>query len=102
MKMKVVNKHNHGKLNIVSDLYIGRPSLLGNPFSIQEFGRDECVRLYKIHFDYMIKHSKEFRELVGSAMSYENLVCWCAPEKCHGDIIRDYIIEYRKKHVLIT
>lgn len=100
--IKVVNKKNIKKINRITDFYIGRGSILGNPFFVQIYGREECIELYKIHFDYMMKHSFEFRDVVGTATQYENLVCYCAPLKCHGDIIRDWIIKYRKNNKLIT
>ena len=28
-------------------IYIGRPSLLGNPYSVRECGRQEAIRLYR-------------------------------------------------------
>ncbi len=100
--VKVVNKYKIGKKNPLTDIYIGKGTIVGNPFTVKEFGRGEAIRLYKIHFDYMMQHSQEFRDYVGIATEYDNLVCYCAPKRCHGDILKDWIDQHRKLNSLIT
>lgn len=85
--MQVVNKRTIGKINPLTDYYIGRGSLLGNPFTVTEFGRDKAIYLYKIHFRYMKANSQEFRDELIKASKFQRLVCYCAPLNCHGDFI---------------
>jgi hypothetical protein len=74
--------------------YVGRPSPLGNPFPLSsEQDRDECVGKYQKWLYDKIKQKddkiiKELKRLADIARNRElMLVCWCAPKKCHADII---------------
>ncbi|MDB5531577.1 MAG: polA [Devosia sp.] len=62
-----------------ADIYIGRGSPWGNPFKIGTHGnRDEvCDR-----FEREVLPTLDVEPLRG-----RNLVCWCAPQRCHGDAI---------------
>jgi hypothetical protein len=65
------------------DVYIGRGSKWGNPFTIGIDGtRDEVIELYK---KYIITQD----HLMGSLheLSGKRLGCFCYPRKCHGDIL---------------
>ena len=80
-------------------IYIGRPSILGNRFiakTRQEVDRQEVISQYKKWLwnnrnQPAIK--KELDRLFDLVQKQElNLICWCAPKSCHGDIIKDYLI----------
>ena len=79
---KVLNKY---KDEIPADaVYIGRPSVWGNPFMIGKDGnRAEVVEKYR---EYIMNHAvlltHASRELRG-----KDLVCFCSPHACHGDIL---------------
>jgi hypothetical protein len=65
------------------DVYIGRPSKWGNPFSIGKDGtREEVIGKYR---DYLIHHPTLYGEL--STLKGKVLGCWCAPLPCHGDVL---------------
>jgi len=65
------------------DVYIGRPSKWGNPFTIGKDGtRDEVVEKYK---EWVLKQPelmKALPELEGKILG-----CWCSPKACHGDVL---------------
>ena len=64
------------------DVYIGRPSKWGNPFSIGRDGnRQEVIDKYR---RYMMDNPllEDLEELRG-----KRLACWCAPQACHGDVL---------------
>lgn len=63
-------------------VYIGRPGPWGNPFVIGKDGdRDQVVQKYRDCLTpAMIAKAK--RMLRG-----KDLVCWCAPAACHGDVL---------------
>ena len=63
-------------------VYIGRPGPWGNPFVIGKDGdRDQVVQKYRDCLTLaMIAKAK--RMLRG-----KDLVCWCAPAACHGDVL---------------
>lgn len=66
------------------DVYIGRPSKWGNPFSIpQDGGRTEVIRMYREWLQTrpdLLADAK--RELKGKVLG-----CWCSPKACHGDVL---------------
>jgi len=82
--------------------YIGRPSPLGNPFVIGPDGtRDEVIALYKHWLTEIWNNGginaqlTELHRLGDLARAGDlTLVCWCAPQACHGDIIKRFIKEY--------
>jgi len=82
--MRVLNKH-HG--DIPRDaVYIGRGSKWGNPFVIGRDGnREEVIEKYRnrLMFDDMVL---EVKDLIG-----KDLVCYCAPHACHGDVLMEFI-----------
>jgi hypothetical protein len=83
---KVVNKNKSRY-----DVYIGRGSIFGNPFTIAEFGdRTLVIYLYKTYFDYKMNHHPEFAREV-EKLKGKRLACYCKPKDCHGDIIVAYL-----------
>lgn len=89
-------------------VYIGRPSPLGNPFShlpntLAEHrvaSRDEAVDAYARWIEDKLRdpdspQSREFDRLVALAMQGDlQLVCWCAPARCHGHVLKTLIEQY--------
>ena len=73
-------------------IYIGRPSKWGNPFEIGKHGtREEVVEKYKKYAEMRFHEPDDiFREHL-KALKNKDLLCWCAPEACHGDILLDLI-----------
>jgi hypothetical protein len=66
------------------DVYIGRPSIWGNPFIIGRDGtRADVIRKYEEWIrkqPHLIERAKQ--ELRGKVLG-----CWCAPAACHGDVL---------------
>lgn len=72
------------------DIYIGRPSKWGNPFShkdgtLAEYRvatRDEAVERYA---EWVLEQP----ELVAALGELRGKVlgCWCKPARCHGDVL---------------
>ena len=82
MTTKVVNKHKHKPT--AADVYIGRPSIWGNPFVIGKHGdREAVVAKYRewIHKQPLLMAATK-KELRG-----KTLVCFCAPQACHGHVL---------------
>ena len=111
MTIEVISRRKGGHRPNTSDgtvVYIGRGTVLGNPFPmandsdverarvIDEYRKwingmlndknqmvcDELNKLYRIG-----KHGKLYLE------------CWCAPKKCHGDIIKHILEEAIKGEI---
>lgn len=91
--IRVVNKHKHKPTP--DDIYIGRGSALGNIFKIGEHGsREEVIAQYREYLRRRIacRHPdilRAFKEIMDRERSGKNtnLVCFCAPQACHGDLI---------------
>jgi len=78
------------------DVYIGRPTKWGNPFSIGKDGtREEVISKYEEWLlgareapdgkaPPSIEDAK--KELTGKVLG-----CWCAPKACHGDILIKFV-----------
>ena len=70
------------ELKECNDIYIGRGSKWGNPFKIGEHGnREQVIKLYEEY----LNNSDLLRDL--KQLKGKNLVCFCSPKPCHGDIL---------------
>jgi hypothetical protein len=73
------------------DVYIGRPSFWGNPYSHKEGTtaefkvetREEAVQ----KFEEYIQTRPDMLERLPQLLNL-TLGCWCAPQSCHGDILK--------------
>lgn len=77
------------------DIYIGRPSIWGNPFShipntLARFrveSREEAVSRYREWFlAQPVLVDRARRELKDKV-----LACWCKPASCHGDVLAEIL-----------
>lgn len=65
-------------------VYIGRPSKWGNPFVIGRDGsRADVVR----KFEEYLQSRPDLIEAAKRELRGKDLVCFCAPLACHGDIL---------------
>lgn len=66
------------------DVYIGRPSLFGNPFIVGVDGtREEVIKKYA---DWILTQP-ELLAVIKTELPGKRLDCFCKPKSCHGDII---------------
>ena len=91
----LLNKHTCHPLTAKGAIYIGRPSKWGNPFThikdrdtLAQFvvPKDEVIPRYEEYFmsNEQLKHDAKV-ELKGM-----DLLCFCSPNRCHGDILLRY------------
>ncbi|QBQ74671.1 ribonucleoside diphosphate reductase [Burkholderia phage BcepSauron] len=75
------------------DVYIGRPSRWGNPFSLEGGTRKQVLALHRKWIDGLIEapcgtrpptRAEIRRELRG-----KRLGCFCRPRACHGDYLAE-------------
>jgi len=77
--------------NKAHDVYIGRPSKWGNPFShkegtLAEFkveSREEAVEKY----DAWVRSQPKMMEAIKKELKGKVLGCWCTPKLCHGHVL---------------
>lgn len=83
------------------DIYIGRGingvipnppenGCYGNPFSVEEYGRDGCISAFRIYFNGRIEKDEDFR-LAVLTLKDKKLGCFCHPKPCHGDVYVEYL-----------
>jgi hypothetical protein len=80
----VVNKHYQEY-----DVYIGRGSVLGNPFPINESLGDTravVIEKYRVWLWQQIKAGVITLDYLRS-LDGKRLGCFCSPAACHGDVI---------------
>ena len=81
------------------DVYIGRPSKWGNPFTFKQDGktsakyivgsRSEAIDAYR---EWITNGDgkdllNDLQELKGKILG-----CWCKPQPCHGDVLNELIV----------
>lgn len=67
-------------------VYVGRPSKWGNPFRIGVHGnREQVIERYRERILKRIADNPSVYDL--TELRGKDLVCWCHPEPCHGDIL---------------
>lgn len=78
---KVLNKYKNPSLDAV---YIGRGSPWGNPFVI---GRDGDRDAVCDKYEKMVEANHAYKDRVIEVLRGKNLMCFCAPLRCHGDYL---------------
>jgi hypothetical protein len=74
--------------------YIGRGSVFGNRNRISDgLSRDQVIEMYRSD----VRNSEDLQELIRRLPANAILGCWCAPEKCHGDVIMEMWRELHAK-----
>jgi len=69
------------------DVYIGRPSKWGNPFTIGKDGtRKEVIEKYRSWIKKQPELMDNLSELKGMVLG-----CWCSPKPCHGDVLIELV-----------
>lgn len=98
--MTIINLRHTRKRGAV---FVGRPSPLGNRFVIgQDGSRAEVIAKYRVWLLEEIRHRKTTgaatwaalvalrdRVLAGEDLT---LACFCAPEACHAEVIREVVL----------
>ena len=73
-------------------VYVGRPTKWGNPFThipsgtlaqFQVRNRDEAVDRYET----WLLAQPALVEAAKHELRGKHLVCWCAPQRCHADVL---------------
>jgi hypothetical protein len=96
-------------------VYVGRPTIFGNPYDAKRYGRELCLALfretatgcwnpslipynglrdqwmawiYDHHCDWLKRIGQHPIEEIRIALKGKNLACWCPLDKaCHADIL---------------
>jgi hypothetical protein len=90
----VINRRNQK-----GGFYVGRPTILGNPYELGIDGeRAEVIGKYRLWLAKTLMHDSPQRqtlehlaELLNGGMMLA-LSCWCAPHACHADVIKEVVV----------
>lgn len=104
--IKVHNKHTLVE-PLSNSIYIGRGSIFGNPYThknldetmakYQVSSRKIAIESYREYMEEMYKTNPEYRKEIDNLVKMNkegkdiNLICFCKPKSCHGDILKEFI-----------
>jgi hypothetical protein len=87
------------------DVYIGRPSVWGNPFThiadkstLAQFvvkNREEAISKYREWIKTQPHLLERLHELDGKTLG-----CWCKPKSCHGDVLAEMIKDSKQAKLI--
>ncbi len=109
--LRIQRKRARGWRAPAGAIYVGRGSVWGNPFSVEDYGREWAIELY----DRMINggalgeavasiykysdiitqnpnglHQYHNKDYIREHLRGKNLMCWCRlDQECHADILLD-------------
>ena len=87
-------------------IYIGRPSLFGNPYT----SKDSKIAKYKVgskkeaidgYREHILDNKNILEELIKQLEEngYNKLGCFCKPSGCHGDVLKELIEQKQIKSI---
>ncbi len=98
--INIVNKRYWNGENNELTVYVGRPSPLGNPYIMRdENQRGLVIAMYETWLRKQLlqdtPQKKEMQRLVDLYVKWHTLtlVCWCAPKRCHAEVIAKIVEE---------
>lgn len=117
MAVRVQRKRSRGWKMPENTVYVGRPSLFGNPFDVRRWGREVAIRLfrntatgfwspdevpagqsveiaYQEHMEFLDQLTRAgYKQVdalyaIRSQLRGKNLACWCPLDQpCHADVL---------------
>lgn len=114
MPKRIQRKRSKGWRMPENAVYVGRPTMFGNPFEVRRFGLDAALQLYSnsvtglwtpsavpagrsVHVAYQCHREllEQFRRAGFRDMQYaitrlrgKDLACWCPlDQRCHADVL---------------
>lgn len=58
----------------------------GNPYTVKDYGRDECIKMYREYIIQKLEKDPLLRKELASLRG-QVLGCYCKPQACHGDVL---------------
>ena len=86
--------------------YVGRPSPLGNPFKLEcESNCDAVIARYEVWLreriaarDQRVCDELNRLYVIARDTGLLELACWCAPKRCHAEVIRKVLLEVLERN----
>lgn len=77
-----------------TEVYVGRPSIFGNPFRGEQYGKEEAVARYEelLQAELKVGASPLARAVEGLRARLRGgesllLMCWCEDSPCHAEVL---------------
>lgn len=72
-------------------IYVGRPTIYGNPFTVADYGPGLALRNFQKHINAKLQKNPKLLE----PLKGKDLACWCpVGEPCHADMLLE-LANYR-------
>lgn len=73
---------------------VGKRGWLGNPYTLENYGREESIQQFREHFEKRLENDEEFRDAVRE-LAGDVLGCWCQhldedKPACHAEVIAEH------------
>lgn len=89
---RVLNKRTHGIPT--GAVYVGRPTKWGNPYHMHTpEQRDAVCDAFEAALLRKFERDPDARRRLREELGGKDLVCWCAPLRCHADTLLRYANE---------
>ena len=89
-----IGRGDNGDTYMATNVMPGVLGWLGNPYKTKQAGgqytREESIEKFKEAFYKRLEEDARFRRHV-HALQGNQLVCYCKPKPCHGDVIAEYL-----------
>lgn len=80
----------NGRIFINKQIFHYKDSIWKNPYNVEKYGREECLKLYKEYILDKIKTDPLDYNI--TKLEGKNLGCWCnLNETCHSNILLNII-----------
>lgn len=89
MPERIQRKRTKGWRMPAGAVYVGRPSIWGNPYQTSAMTRDQAVRFFRVRCDRLSRTMSGHADL--EKLRGKNLACWCRLDQpCHADVLLEY------------
>lgn len=78
-------------------IYVGRPSALGNIYTLNHYTREEAINNYALWLEREYEYNPDVQFMIDWIKSAEDnleeimLLCHCYPERCHAEVIKRFV-----------